>query len=117
MGDWLSYGAACCWKYLNSTGRRTPAHSTKAASLACSRTWSRVLILGVRETCPCLANAQQTCCERTGHRAVQQRDELVALHSTSDTSQRPLLITPLHAFVAIGVSRLRTYVLLNVDTH
>jgi hypothetical protein len=31
----------------------------KAASLACSRRWSRVLILDVREICPCLANAQQ----------------------------------------------------------
>ena len=49
-------------------GWRTPARSMKAASLACSRRWSRVLILDVREICPCLANAPQPRCERTSHR-------------------------------------------------
>src|SRR5262249_50247284 len=106
IGDWLSAGATCGWKDRSSTGWRTPAHSTKAASLAYSRTWSRVLILGVREICPCLPNAQQTCCERTGRRTVQQREELVALHATAATSQRPLLTTPQHACVPIGESRL-----------
>jgi hypothetical protein len=76
----------------------------------------RVLILSVREICPCLPNAQQTCCERTGHRAVQQRDELVALHSTADASQRPLLTTPQHACVAIGESRLTMSVMGHVAT-
>src|SRR6516162_7226004 len=82
IGDWLSAGATCGWKDRSSTGWRTPAHSTKAASLACSRTWSRVLILGVGDICPCLANAQQARRERTGHRAAQQRDELAALCMT-----------------------------------
>src|SRR5262249_28006869 len=46
-----------------------------------SRTRSRVLILDVREICPCLPNAQQTRCERTGHRDAEQRDEVAAPHS------------------------------------
>src|SRR5262245_21324860 len=60
----------------------------KAASLACSRTRSRVLILDVREICPCLPNAQQTRCERTGHRDAEQRDEVAAPHSIT-SSARP----------------------------
>src|SRR5262245_38452171 len=51
----------------------------KAASFACSRRWSSVLISDVREICPCLPNAQQTRCEGTDHRAAQRRDELAFL--------------------------------------
>src|SRR5260221_11564858 len=85
--DWLSAGGTCGWKDRSSTGWRTPARSMKAASLACSRRWSRVLILDVREICPCLANAQQTRCERTGHRDAEQRDELAPLHSITSSAR------------------------------
>ena len=79
------------WRDMRLEGSKldgeAPARSMKAASLACSRRWSRVLILDVREIRPCLPNAQQTRCGGTGHGATEQADERAAIHSITSSAR------------------------------